>query len=375
MKISGRVLSSVLNRSILLAILLAVTSVTSVLQYQTASAAQITARKLTLGSSTFNASTTYAFSFTVPTTATVLQSASFTACTTASGACVMPTGFVSTGSSLTGQPVNLGDASGWTVNNATSGSLRLKKTGNSATPTGAQTVSFSSVVNPTAVNTTFFLRIVTYSDDAWTTPVDAGTVAASTARAIVLDGTMPESLFFCTGATITTSGGVPDCTTATVGTVSFNQEFSPAATAVASSQMAASTNAGFGYVITINGPTLTSGGNTIPPMSSATTSTFGVGQFGMNLVVNTTPVIGTAIAPTSNTTNFRALPATGYGTANTFKFTPSGDTIARSDNNTPGSPAATDAQIITASYIVNVTGSQPAGNYVSTLIYICTPTY
>ena len=365
MRVSGRVLLSVL---------LLVASVTWILQAQPVSAAQITLRKLTLGSSLYDATTTYAFNFTVP-SSTVLQSASFTACTTASGTCTTPTGFVNSSSTLTAQPTNLGDASGWTVNTATAGSLRLSKSGNSAAPTGAQTVSFSNVANPDAINTTFFVRITTYSDAAWATPVDTGTVAASTAREITVSGTMPESLIFCTAATISTTSGIPDCSTATTGTVSFNQLFSPSTTATATSQIAASTNATSGYSITLSGPTLTSGSNTIAAMSSATTSNIGTAQFGVNLVANTTPAVGTAVTPASNTTNLRALPSTGYDTANTFKFVVAGDTIAKSDNNTPGTSAPTDAQIYTASYIANVPGSQPAGNYVATLTYVCTATF
>lgn len=369
MRVSGRVLLSILL------LVGSFTTILSVLDSQPVSAAQITARKITLGSSAFDATTTYTFNFTVP-SATVLQSASFTACTTASGACTTPTGFVNSSSTLSSQPTNLGDASGWTVNTATAGSLRLKKTGNSAAPTGAQTVVFGNVENPNNINETFFLRITTYSDDAWATPVDTGTVAASTARVITVSGTMPESLVFCTAETIgTTGGGIPDCTTATDGAVDFNQLFSPTATATATSQIAASTNATSGYVITVSGATLTSGGNTIPAMSSATTSSIGSGQFGMNLVANTVPSIGTAVTPASNGTNYRALPATGYATANTFKFVPGGDTIANSDNTTPGTAAPTDAQIYTASYIANVSGSQAAGNYVATLTFICTATF
>lgn len=111
---------------------------------------------------------------------------------------------------------------------------------------------------------------------------------------------MPESLIFCTGATVGVQGGgdvdnhsdgsLPDCSTATAGAVSFNAEFSPAATAYATSMMAASTNAGTGYSITLHGATLTSGSNTIPAMATGV-STLNVSQFGLNLRLNTTPVV------------------------------------------------------------------------------------
>lgn len=88
-------------------------------------AAQITARKVTLSTSSPAASaatTTYTFSFTLP-SATVLQSFDAVICTTASGACTTPTGFSVASSTLPSQPTNLGDAAGWTVSTATAGNL------------------------------------------------------------------------------------------------------------------------------------------------------------------------------------------------------------------------------------------------------------
>ncbi len=227
-------------------------------------------------------------------------------------------------------------------------------------------------------NYTFFVRVTTYaSTDATGTAIDGGTVTASTATPIQLDGTMPESLVFCTGGTIGQTANVPDCATATSGIIHFNQLFSPTDTAIATSQMAASTNAGAGYVITVNGNTLTSGSNTISGMSAAANSLKGNSQFGLNLRANTVaaaatfPLTSAEVAPAPNGTNYRGEPATGYGTPDSFKFA-TGDVVADSYN---GAPGGTDAQIFTVSYIANVPGSQPAGNYSTTLTYICTPTY
>lgn len=186
---------------------------------------------------------------------------------------------------------------------------------------------------------------------------------------------MPESIIFCTGGTVSSTGGIPDCTTATSGSITFNQLFSPTAAATASSQMAVSTNAASGYVITVNGATMTSGSATITAMSSATAGAVGTRQFGMNLAANTTtssnPAVGAAITPTTNGTNFKGEALTGYNTADVFKFV-SGDSIADSAS---GGAGPTDAQIYTASYIVNVSGGQLAGTYTTTLTYICTATF
>jgi hypothetical protein len=195
---------------------------------------------------------------------------------------------------------------------------------------------------------------------------------------------MPESLVFCAGADILKTSGVPDCATATGGTISFDQLFSPTDTASAISKMAASTNAGFGYAITVNGPTLTSGSNTIAGIATPSASNKGVAQFGLNLRANTSaaapgfPGTGSTASAdidlTSNGTNLNGRPSTDYATADTFKFV-TGDVVADSNFNTTGNAEPSDSQIYTVSYIANVPGSQPAGSYVSTLTYICTPTF
>ena len=247
-----------------------------------------------------------------------------------------------------------------------------------STPVGPElSYRLGAVTNPTAINTSFFVRISTYTSlDGSGSPIDTGTVTASTARAIELTGTMPESLIFCTGATIAVNGGgVPDCSTATTGAVEFNQLFSPTDTATATSQMAASTNATNGYSITVDGTTLTSGSNTIPAMAATAAPVRGTSQFGMNLKANTTGVstvaVGTEVAPASNGTDLRGQASTDYRTVDQFKFV-TGNSVAASDFNTPG---PTNAQIFTVSYIVNVAGSQIAGSYTTTLTYICTPTF
>ncbi len=345
-----------------------------------AHAAQITNRSLTLqsvgvvGGSDPGGVVDHLFTFDLAST-TAIQSVMFQYCTIADGTCTLPTGLVTTAAT-----VGTGTSSffsGFTITNTTNGSPYISSA-TAVTPVAATpyTVQLDSVTNPTATNTTFYVRITTYATaNATGTVTDSGNVAASTANPITLTGTMPESLIFCTGATVSTTSGIPDCTTATAGNVTFNQLFSPTATATATSQMAASTNANHGYAITVNGTTLTSGTNSITAMTTATTSIIGSPQFGMNLEVNTTPAVGTALTPTSGTTagsNYTGLPLAGYNTANTFKFN-TGDTVANSSST--GTNGPTDAQIYTVSYIVNVPGNQPAGTYTTTLTYICTATY
>lgn len=336
------------------------------------SAAQITSRRLTLGSSASATATTYNFRYTVP-SATVVKSVRYQFCTIASGACVVPNLWVNTGATLNSF-TNVG--TGFTVDLATNAdSLGMVSAGNATAPTTPVTVQFNNVTNPTLTTQpfTYYVRISTYSAANYTGAIDTGVVAAAIVNQITLTGTMPESLIFCTGGTVTGT----DCSTATSGAVSFNQFFSPTTTATATSQMVASTNAGTGYTITVSGATMTSGGNVITAMSAATTSIIGTRQFGLNLEANTVPAIGAAINPASSAaggSTLQANPGAGYGTIDNYKFV-SGDTVANSDFQTGGTNRASDAQNYTVSYIVNVNGSLAAGTYTTTLSYICTATF
>lgn len=345
--------------------------VVSLLSVSQASAAQITNRSLTLvangsnGGSAPGVASNHSFTFTVPSS---ISSIEFEYCTTASvAACVLPTGIVTTGATL---GTTTGWASGSTLNTTANGAPYITK-GSASGGAATMTVQLNGVVNPTTTNYTFFVRINAYTGAALGgTLADTGTVAASTAEPIVLTGTMPESLIFCTGATVTVN-----CGSTTPGTVSFDQLFSPVDTATASSQMAASTNAGSGYAITVNGATLTSGSNTIAPMSTAALGVRGTGQFGMNLKLNTTltstVAVGAEIDPVSDGVDLKGQPATGYQTVDTFKFT-SADVVA---NSASGGAGPTNSQVYTVSYIVNVAGNQPSGTYTTTLTYICTATF
>lgn len=310
-----------------------------------ASALQITGRKVVIGSSLASASTTYAFTFTVP-QSTVIKSAGFAACTTASGDCTPAPGFSASSSTLTAQPTNLGDAAGWTVSTATAGELRLSKTGNVAAPTGQQAVGFSGVTNPSATNSTFYMRITTYSDDAYTTEIDSGVVATSTAGQITVTASVDETLTF-TLATATVALGA--LTTSSTGT--------------GTSSMTVATNATTGYSVGYSGTTLTSGSDTITAMAAAGGSTMNSKQFGINLMNNTTPAIGSNVSGSGSGTA-----QTGYSTTNQFKFNVAGDIVA-------AATVPTNSNVFTTSYIANIDGVTAAGAYSTVLTYTATANF
>ncbi len=340
----------------------AIISVTSlvVLFPASANAAQLTTRKLTLGTSSPAASaatTSYAFDFTTATTAT-FQSFQAQICTTASGACTTPTGFANSSSTFTSSTLS----GTWTVSTATAGSIRASATGASSTTAAtAKNIIFGNVQNPTTANQTFFARITLFSDAAWTTGVDTGTVAASTAAQITLSGTMDESLVFCTGTSITGQ----NCGSVAGTAVNFGT-FSSSTPSSGTSVMAASTNGVSGYAITINGTTLTcsacAGTPTIAALATQTASSVGTAQFGANLKANTTPSVGANVTGTGT-----ATATANYNTADQFRFV-TGDSVA-------SVAAATNANTFTVSYLVNVPGSQAAGTYTATMTYIATATF
>ena len=386
MSVSGKRVTLILVGAVLVTTLL-----TPLLPHQAYASNQLEPRSLTLepsgsnGGSQPGVTVKHLFSFTTTANET-LGSVNFQYCTTASGTCTIPHGLVTTSATLSNQT----GATGFTINNSTNGAPYITRTA-AAFTAGAATYEFSNVTNTDGtdcgnaiVSCTFYVRITTYSAAALGGSVnDTGTVAASVNTQIVLTGTMPESLIFCTGGSVTTnSGGIPDCSTATSGNISFNQLFSPADTATAKSQMAASTNANNGYQITYQGATLTSGSNTITALTGATgtTPTRGLSQFGLNLRANTvttsTPAIGSDVAPAANGTNFKGQPVvgTGYDTVDKFKFI-AGSAQAVADSANGGTAGPSDAQIYTVSYIVNVSGGQPIGTYTTTLTYVCTATF
>jgi len=322
------------------------------------------------------------FTFKTYTTASI-GSIQFLYCTLADPVpgnyCTTPTGLSTTGATMGTQ-----NGATFTSIAGSNGQPYLSRVAANINANTQLTFQLIGITNPTptvatlAYPLTFYVRISTFtSTDASGTPIDSGNVAASTANAINLSGQMPESLVFCTGATISTTGGVPDCTTATAGSVNFNQLFSPTDTATATSQMVASTNAGAGYAITVNGSTLMSGTNQINGIVTAAMGIRGTSQFGLNLKANTiatsTPPVGVEVAPAANGANYRGEASAGFSAVDYFQFN-TGDTVADSYNG-GGTVLGTDAQLYTVSYIANVVGSQPAGTYTTTLTYICTPTF
>jgi len=339
----------------IIACLIAIMLLLSYIFTPIANAAQVTSRKITLGSSAASASTTHKFDFTTATTANI-GSIKFQYCTTASGSCTAPTDLDVDGVSISAQTGGTGfsiDGTGTDANN-----IVITRSATSLAASTAVSYTFSSAENPSTSNTSFYVRITTYtSTDASTGSTDTGVVAGSTANQITVTATVDETLTFCvyTGVNCAASGS-----TVALGTLSSSS------TATGTSKFDVGTNATSGYAVTYSGTTLTSGSNTVTALGTQSangagaSSSTGSSQFGLNLRDNATPNVGTDKSGSGSY-------GTNYGTADSFRhFT--GDTVATATG-------PTDSTTFTVSYIANIGTAQAAGAYTTTLTYICTATF
>ncbi len=240
-KIPGR---SVLTLLIIL-MLMAPSLLTSVLRPTQVSAAQLTSRKITIGSSKVSQTDVrYQVSFFAATTGTI-KGIVVQFCNSATGpiigtACTGPTGFdINTGTLVVAnQQINGSTVSNAYTIHANSDAHTLiitNATGNSATAgqsvtfdLGTATGSSDGVTNPSTTGT-YYGRILTYSNNTTasnytdTSPgshIDDGGVALSTANQLTTNARVQEVLQFCVGTTTvddSTTTVANDCTASFTG--------------------------------------------------------------------------------------------------------------------------------------------------------------
>ncbi len=354
-------MKSVLTRLVIGALVIGVLA-----PIQVANAAQITNRKLTLGTSQASVSTTHNYTFTAPTGTTIL-SIDFTYCTTPSGTCTLPSGLTTTTATI-GSTSNLGSGGAWTIGGTpTNGRIQISNASNTGSPSAAATVNFNAVTNPSISGSnqnTFYVRIATYSAANWTGQLDTGVSAASVTNQIQVTANVDETLNFCAFQT-----GV-NCSSGTGNTVAMGTLTSSAATG-GSSKLVAGTNAASGYVIQYLGATLTCAACSGAPTIAATgttgaTSTTGSAQFGINAVANAgTPGPAQGSSPSGGS----GSASTNYATGNTYSFQ------ANTLTQIAAAVGSTADTLYTVSYLANIPSNQAAGSYSTTLTFICTATF
>lgn len=121
----------------------------------------------------------------------------------------------------------------------------------------------------------------------------------------------------------------------------------------------------YGYVVQIIGSAPTNNGYTIPALPANANSTPGTEQFGINLVANTSPA-SVGSNPDNGQFGFgEASP--NYGMPNQFRYV-SGETIAIA-------PKSSGITNYTITFLVNVAGLTPGGQYTSNQTLVITGTY
>ena len=195
-----------------------------------AKADQLTNRSLTLesaqaGPGADGQNIFHEFSFNVA-QATSIGSMEFQYCTTPLGTCTAPTGMnlssygVALGTTSSDQTINSvlptnTYALGTGGNAPTANDVKIEAS-SANTISAGQTVMihFTGIENPTTstpTSNTFFVRITTYSDTAYTTTIDTGVVAAAVVPLLTVSARVQEVLHFCID-NATTAGGMLDTT-------------------------------------------------------------------------------------------------------------------------------------------------------------------
>lgn len=142
--------------------------------------------------------------------------------------------------------------------------------------------------------------------------------------------------------------------------------FSPNAPGTGTATFSVRTYLASGYVVyTIGNPPTSSSGRQLAPMTTGGTSSPGTEQFGINLVANTTPAIGSNLSQGEFGVGYVA---TNYATANNFRYN-TGEVIARADS-------SSGLTTYTISYLININpATTPAGRYIFTQSIVVTSTY
>lgn len=315
---------------------------------------QVSDRFDQISDSTVSAVATHRFGFTYTDYVSPIGSVSFEFCTNSpvpQVPCVVPVGLDVQGATLASQA----GQTGFTINSAETTANELVITRAPQAPgfaNATSTYQFDDIINPDSAGS-YYVRIQTYSStDATGAAIEDGGVVFALNAAFNVSAEVPPYIKFCSSVVITDF----DCTTANSFFIDFG-EFAVTAPKYASSEMVLATNAGFGYTVTLSGTTLTSGNNIIPALVTLTPSSPGISQFGLNLRANTQPTIGAdPVGPGL------ATPTPDYATPNMFKYLPGEVIISGS--------TTTDNRKFTASYIANVSSSQAAGVYATTISYI-----
>ena len=330
-------------------------------------AGTFTSAKVTISDSrATQASVTYDYAFTATVTTSIKQ-IDIKVCTEAGAAwgdtCSAPAGF-SVSSASRGSDNIAG--TGRTDSQPGANQWRTVITTPASQATQAMTFQLTGVTNPTAANTTYYPRIITYSDTG-TTTIDYANIAFATltSTSIAVSAAVDPTFTFTVAAV--NSGQTVNSNTTDVTTTAATIPFATLADATAKQaahDVTIATNAGNGYVVTAKAAA-------DPPLSDASNN---IDKFN-----NTpgTPATWSSPAGTAASVNtgFFGMTTedadlTGYASN---KWEGVSTTVRNLLSATTSISGGTET--VRIGWQAEVNEIQPAGNYSGTVILVATPTY
>jgi hypothetical protein len=264
--------------------------------------------------------------------------------------CVTPPGLDASNAALSSQS----GETGYSILSKTPNHIVLTRLPTMISSPDISSYRFDNIVNPTDVNQSFSIRLRSHSTpDATGSQIDFGSVKGQVTSDITIETQVPPMLIFCVAGQVE-----ENCNNTNDNNYSDMGQLSAQSTLLAQSQMAVGTNASGGFAITANGNPMSAGTNVIDSPTTPTESKQGSNQFGINLVANNAPTVGSD--PEGAWAN--ATPSPDYSIPNKYKYV-SGDVVAFS-------PDVSLMKKFTVSYIVNSSENLRAGVYTTTITYV-----
>lgn len=343
-----------------------------------ASAGVLSSAKLMINNSQAAATgVTYQFRFTTSVTTSIKQ-ITILICTTGSGTCTTPSGITTT--TAVRATDNLAGSSKTDTLGA-NGTLTLVAGTPATQSTQAMYIDYTTITNPSTINTTYYARITTYSDTG-TTVIDSSTVAFavldtnSIAVTAIVDPSLTFSIAGVTGngsATVN-SATITNGMTTTAKLIYFGN-INPGTARIAAQDLTISTNAGSGYTITASHAAQALAGPLVSSNSAHKIDAF--------TGTNSSPTTWSSPNSTTPDTNTGFF---GYTTEDASLCTGTAARFTSSGGNKWAGSTTVGQEVVCSStpvssettrvgYEVEVDAYQPPSTYTGTVILIATPTY
>jgi hypothetical protein len=321
------------------------------------SAADISSGTLLLGDPRPGQSTTYTFSGSGFTTGTAIRCAQLTFAVNADGSGGVPSGLTTTSATLVSS--TLITAGSWTVGNA-GGVVRITNA-SGETPASTGNIVWGGIVNGSTSNQTYYALFNTYTNvDCSTGPVDSTVVAYTYKDGSLVSLTVDPTLVF-TVSGVANGQSVNGATTSISSTpteIDFARTANATTKGVSAHDLEVATNAGgFSVYLRQTGAGLSNGSHTISPWT------------GTNASPTPFPAAGTeAWGYTTEDNTLGGGTATRFTSASNWAGMPTVNELVM-DNSSAGS------QETRVGHQLGVSGTTPAGNYTTTLVYTAAGTY